>query len=98
MIYGAPRTKAILLCIIITLLAGCASHHAPEVYADPYGFFFGLWHGFITPLTILVNVISWLLSLLSVSFLNEIEIIGRPNTGIFYYLGYVIGLCTILSN
>lgn len=48
----------------------------------------------IFPLTLLVNVVSWMLSLIHIDLLSDIEIIGRPNTGFFYYLGFVIGLAS----
>lgn len=76
------------------MLAGCAHHYTEEATSDPYGFFSGLWHGMIFPLTLLVNVVSWMLSLIHIDLLSDIEIIGRPNTGFFYYLGFVIGLAS----
>jgi len=73
------------------MLCACAHHNYPETFADPYGFFSGVWHGGIAFLTITVNVISWLISLIGIEFLSEIQIIGRPNTGFFYYLGFCVG-------
>jgi len=81
----------ILSVFVILVLGGCASHYSLETIADPYGFFSGLWHGAIATLTIAVNIISWILSLAGISFLQDIQIIGRPNTGFFYYTGFAIG-------
>ena len=81
-------TPSVLLLLV---LVGCAHHYAPETFEDPYGFFSGLWHGAIAILTIAVNILSWLLSLVGISFLQDIQIIGRPNTGFGYYCGFVIG-------
>jgi hypothetical protein len=39
---------------------------------------------FVTAITALLNVIA--------SPINSVEIIGRPNTGLFYYLGFALGL------
>lgn len=83
--------RKLILILVLMLLSSCASHYAPEVFADPYGFFSGVWHGMISPLTITVNIISWLLSLVDISFLADIQIIGRPNTGFGYYAGFFIG-------
>jgi hypothetical protein len=82
-----------LILSILTLLfiAGCASHYAPETFDNPYGFFSGLWHGMISGLTITVNIISWFLSLIGISFFQDIQIIGKPNTGFFYYFGFFMG-------
>ena len=81
------------LTIVLTL-GGCAHHYTDGAASDPYGFFSGLWHGMIFPLTLFVNVLSWMLSLIHIGLLSDIEIIGRPNTGFFYYLGFVIGLAS----
>jgi hypothetical protein len=77
---------------MLLLLSGCAKHYTPEAYSDPYGFFSGIWHGFIFPYALSVNIISWCLSLFGREFLADIQIIGRPNTGFFYYLGFFLGL------
>jgi hypothetical protein len=86
------------LCLSVALvvaLSGCAAHYTPEAFSDPYGFFSGVWHGFVFPYALLANIASWLLSLIGVNFLASIEIVGRPNTGIFfYYIGFALGLST----
>jgi hypothetical protein len=81
----------ILSVFVVSVLVGCASHYSPENIADPYGFFSGLWHGAIAGITITVNIISWMLSLVNISFLQDIQIIGRPNTGFFYFVGFALG-------
>ena len=82
-----------LLVITLLILNGCATHYAPETYSDPYGFFSGIWHGLIFPFTLIANIISWCMGLLGVEFLAGIQIIGRPNTGFFfYYIGFFLGL------
>lgn len=83
---------------MFALLNGCANHNTPEVFGDPYGFFSGIWHGLIFPFAVFVNLISWFLSLLGISFLAGVEIVGRPNTGLFYYIGFILGLCPYLAS
>jgi hypothetical protein len=85
----------IIYLFLATLFTGCAKHYTSETIDDPYGFFSGIWHGVIAPITITVNILSWFLSLINISFLKEIQIIGRPNTGIFYYLGFIISFIFI---
>jgi len=87
----ARRTQIAFLAGTV-ILTGCAAHFTPEAVADPYGFFSGIWHGLIFPFTLLANLISWTLSLVGISFLQSIEIIGRPNTGLWYYVGFALGL------
>jgi len=76
------------------LLSGCATHYEPQVFSDPYGFFSGIWHGVIFPFSLIANLVSWLASLVGISLLESVEIIGRPNTGLWYYVGFAIGLCS----
>jgi hypothetical protein len=84
-------SAAFLVCVMVTL-SGCAKHYASGVGNDPYGFLFGIWHGVVWPLAVVVNLVSWALSIVGISFLREIELIGRPNTGFWYYVGFALGL------
>lgn len=85
--------KYILVILAIFILAACADHHTPEAYSDPYGFFSGLWHGFIFLFSLIGIVISWVFSLVDIHVLENVQIIGRPNTGfLFYYVGFILGL------
>jgi len=75
------------------MLNACATHYSAGHQSDPYGFFSGIWHGFVFPYALIANVISWALSLFGFDFMSSIQIIGRPNTGFFfYYIGFVFGL------
>jgi hypothetical protein len=75
------------------LLVSCARHYTPDSIASPYGFFSGIWHGFVFPYAIITNGASWLLSLFGIHWFQSIEIIGRPNTDVFfYYIGFFFGL------
>ena len=78
--------------VFVAIVSGCASHHSPEVASDPYGIFSGIWHGMIFPYALFTNVVSWLIGLFGFSFLDSIQIIGRPNTGLWYYVGFALGL------
>jgi hypothetical protein len=77
---------------LVLAVAGCATHYAPEATADPYGFLAGLWHGLVFPFSFVANIASWLLSLFGIPMFQNIQIIGRPNSGLSYYLGFAIGL------
>ena len=84
--------KILIAATLLFLLTGCASHYTSDAQADPFGFFSGIWHGIVFPYALLTNLLSWLLSLVGINFLSSIEIVGRPNTGLFYYLGFFLGL------
>ncbi len=77
-----PIGKAALVLVLVILLSGCA-HHYVGVY-EPYGFFSGFWHGLIFEF-----------SLIGYLFFDSVYIIGEPNTGLFYYVGFVLGLFKI---
>jgi hypothetical protein len=89
----APAPALVLLLIVG--LTGCARHYSPDAVSDPYGFFSGIWHGLILTITVAVNLLSWLLGLVGISFLDSVQIIGRPNTGFGYWAGFVFGVCAV---
>lgn len=84
--------KRILAFGLLLSIAGCARHYVDVPQDDPYGFFSGFWHGLIFPITVTVNLFSWLFSLIDINFFQDVEIIGRPNTGFLYYLGFFFGI------
>jgi hypothetical protein len=78
--------------VFVATLSGCAAHYTSATVADPYGFWSGVWHGFIAPLSIAGVILSWLASLFGIELLTDVAIIGRPNSGFdFYYVGFVLG-------
>lgn len=86
-------TKYLLvLSLVAVALVGCANHYTPATFTDYYGFFSGVWHGIIFPFSLVGVSISWILSLVGINFLDSVQIIGRPNTGFLYYLGFGFGL------
>lgn len=88
------KSQTKLLCLVLAglCLTGCASHYTG--LQDPYGFFSGIWHGIVFPFALLTNIVSWIVSLFGFSLFESIEIIGRPNTGLGYYIGFALGLGT----
>lgn len=76
----------IVSILFLALLAGCARHYMPDVESDPYGFFSGIWHGFI-----------FLYSLIGTIVFDRVYIIGQPNTGFLYYVGFGVGVLLFLK-
>lgn len=74
--------KTISILILTALLVGCATNAplAAPIVMDPYGFWGGLWHGYII-------VFSFIGSL----FDPTIAVYSFNNNGAFYNLGFVIG-------
>ena len=90
-----PNYRAYILLSLSALVTGCAAHYTNDTVQDPYGFFSGVWHGLIFIFSLMANVISWICSLVEISLFDSIEIVGRPNTGLWYYVGFAIGLISV---
>lgn len=86
-----PFFRVLVLGLALAL-AGCARHYSADAVSDPYGFFSGLWHGLILLFSVGINLFSWLLSLVGVSFMESVQIVGQPNTGFGYWAGFVFGV------
>lgn len=80
--------KILLLLAVTMLLAGCADHvtFEQEAKISPVGFWFVLWHGLILPF-------SFILSL----FDNSVTVYAIYNNGLWYNLGFVIGVSSIFG-
>ncbi|MDJ0765520.1 MAG: hypothetical protein QNJ97_21240 [Myxococcota bacterium] len=70
-----------LLVVTAGLMAGCAPGNPRFTEADPAGFFYGLWHGFIV-------IIAFIVSLFS----DQTTIYELNNTGSWYNFGFVLGV------
>jgi hypothetical protein len=68
--------------VLVVLLTGCAPTVSVEqcIQNDLYGFWGGLWHGIIAP-------ISFLLSL----FMDDVAMYAVNNSGSWYDFGFVLG-------
>lgn len=84
--------RRLVALALLAALTGCAKHYSPDSISDPYGFFSGLWHGWVTPYSVTANVVSWCLSLLGLDVLSDVQIVGQPNTGFGYWAGFVFGV------
>ena len=72
----------IILFLSIILLSGCANSEAIEqcLTGHKYGFFGGLWHGFIAPF-----------DFIGMLFDKEITMYAQNNNGGLYALGFLLG-------
>lgn len=78
--------KITLILILVVIFTGCADIISVEdcVNSEPYGFWSGLWHGWII-------LFSWIGSLFS----NDIAAYAVNNTGGWYDFGSILGLGTL---
>ncbi len=64
------------------LLASCtADQPGPIPLIDAPGFWKGLWHGFIAPVTFFVSLFS-----------DDVRIYAFPNAGPWYDFGFMLGI------
>jgi hypothetical protein len=72
----------VVLTLVMLLLVSCTATQ-PPVSPDGAvpGFWFGLWHGFIAPITFIISL-----------FPNELRIYAFPNAGLWYDFGFMVGI------
>ena len=84
-------TVAVVACVVV-LLGACAAGVNPEVGTPPpgatapAGFWLGLWHGIILP-------ISWIVSL----FTSTVSPYEVHNNGNWYDVGFVVGISMVFG-
>ena len=80
------RTTIVLVLMVLVMLTGCANVEVLDacLTPDPYGFWGGLWHGIVAP-------ISFFGSLLS----DDIAMYAVNNTGGWYDFGFWLGMGTL---
>ena len=68
--------------LLLVLFSSCAEVSNIEdcVSDEPYGFFFGVWHGVIAPVSFVLSV-----------FFEDIAMYAVNNTGGWYDFGFVLG-------
>jgi hypothetical protein len=73
-----------LVALACLLVAACAAGSQRFVPDHPAGFWFGLWHGVIAPISFVVSL-----------FDGSVQIYERTNTGAWYDLGFLLGILTM---
>lgn len=68
--------------LLLVLFSSCAEVSNIEdcVTEEPYGFFFGVWHGVIAPVSFVLSV-----------FMEDVAMYAVNNTGGWYDFGFVLG-------
>jgi hypothetical protein len=68
-------------CVAVLALAGCLPGGGSYQPAEPAGFFSGVWHGWIAPLSLVVGIFS-----------DTVRIYEPNNTGWWYDLGFYMAI------
>jgi hypothetical protein len=66
--------------VLIVFMVSCTANQPPSESTTP-GFWLGLWHGFIAPVTFFVSL-----------FVRSVRIYAFPNAGLWYDLGFMLGI------
>ena len=80
---------AALMVVLVLVLAACAAGANTVAQANEpaaAGFWLGLWHGLISPITFLVSL-----------FNNDVNIYEVNNNGNWYNFGFMVGVATVFS-
>ena len=73
--------KIILLMLILIILAGCIPGDGKHTAKKPAGFFWGIWHGWIAPISLIWGL-----------FNHSIRLYEVHNSGWLYDLGFYLAI------
>lgn len=87
MIRSRCRT-VLLLAAALVLLSACAAQGAATASGPQVpGFWQGLWHGVISPVTFVISL-----------FNDQVGVYAAPNTGNWYDAGFMVGVSSVFSS
>jgi hypothetical protein len=80
------RTTIVLVLMALVMLTGCADVAVVDacLTSDPYGFWGGLWHGIIAPISFFGSLFS-----------DDIAMYAVNNSGGWYDFGFWLGMGTL---
>jgi len=85
---GLRPGRVVLLVGLVLLLAGCAATTNDAVGTGPQsGFWLGLWHGSIAPITFVISL-----------FNDRVAIYEVHNSGHWYDFGFLLGASIAFSS
>ena len=82
--YNYQSLNLFLLIPFVFLLSSCAAGDAQFTSESPAGFWYGLWHGVISVITLIIYV-----------FNNDVFVYELNNTGGLYDFGFLLGVICI---
>lgn len=72
---------SLIITLILLLMTGCVPGDGTSTPADPAGFFWGIWHGWLAPISLIIGL-----------FNNNIRLYEVYNTGWWYDFGFYIAI------
>lgn len=76
--------KLLIVIPFILVLASCAAGHSQFTANDPAGFWYGLWHGIIAVIALVIHI-----------FNDGVMVYEVNNTGGWYDFGFLLGVICI---
>ena len=76
--------RLFLLCLSVLFLASCAAGDSQFADQDPAGFWYGLWHGVISVITLIIHI-----------FNDNVLVYEANNTGGWYDFGFLLGVICV---
>ena len=73
--------RIILTALMLLLFVACTATQVVSPERGGPGFWLGLWHGFIAPITFIISL-----------FPNDLRIYAYPNAGLWYDFGFMLGI------
>ncbi len=79
------KNRILIICMIALsiplILTGCIPGDGSYTNGDPAGFFWGIWHGWIAPISLIIGL-----------FNHDIRVYEPFNTGWWYDFGFYIAI------
>lgn len=79
------KKRTLIMCLMILavsmILTGCIPGDGSYTADDPAGFFWGIWHGWIAPISLIISI-----------FQDGIRVYEPMNTGWWYDFGFYIAI------
>ena len=81
----------LMIALLVMLLAGCAAgpndlSNTPDGEGEVTGFWKGLWHGIIAPVTFVISL-----------FTDKVHMYEVHNNGSWYNFGFLLGMLIFLG-
>ena len=74
-------TLIVLLIFASLLLTGCLPGDGKNTEENPAGFFWGVWHGWVAPISLIIGL-----------FRDNVRVYEMANTGWWYDLGFYVAV------
>jgi hypothetical protein len=79
---GKRALRLVLIALFaVLMLSGCIPGDGKATAGEPAGFFWGIWHGWVAPISLIISI-----------FRDNIAIYEVNNTGFWYDFGYYLAI------